>query len=116
MFGGKDMGIDLRNDKLLTFTQAGALIPSRQGKTVHGRTVRRWAKDGIELPDGSILKLATVRVGPRKLVSVAALGRFIDAMTEAAALVTAEREMRRRFFQKSPAPNPFVDVSRSCRA
>ena len=74
-----------------------------------GNASRRYA-------NGSILKLATVRVGPRKLVSVAALGRFIDAMTEAAALVTAEREMRRRFFQKSPAPNPFVDVSRSCRA
>lgn len=72
--------IDIRLERLLTLAQAAKLIPGRQGKALAVSTIHRWALDGV-----CGVQLETVLVGGRKMTSVEALQRFVEARTELAA-------------------------------
>lgn len=88
--------IDLQNEKTLSLTQAAKLLPpGRQGRPVNLSTVFRWIADGVQAPDGSIVRLDAVRLGGRWLTSVEALQRFAEAQTPAPST--------RPTFVKSPA-------------
>jgi hypothetical protein len=56
----------------------------------------RWIADGVQSPDGSIVRLEAVRMGGRWLTSVEALHRFAEAQTPAPST-------RRPAAQPSPA-------------
>jgi hypothetical protein len=66
----------------LSLAEAGRLVPPfRPGRPTNPATIWRWSAKGIRLPDGTVIKLETCRVGGRKMTSRAALGRFILAQT-----------------------------------
>src|SRR5437870_134599 len=46
---------------------------------VRQETIWRWANDGVRTPDGSRVKLETVRFGRRWVSSKAAVRRFVAA-------------------------------------
>lgn len=74
----------LLNETLLSITQASRLLPSRRGNDrVSPCTVWRWLRDGIILPDGTRLRLESVRIGSGYLTSREAIDRFVIAQTEA---------------------------------
>src|SRR5262249_46280993 len=65
---------------LLSLAQAARRFPPyRLGRPVSPSTIWRWINDGVELPDGSIVRLDGVRVAGRWLTSAEAIVRFIEA-------------------------------------
>jgi hypothetical protein len=75
------MIIDLRNETLLTLTQAARMLPnSRRGRPVHLSCIYRWILDGVKTPQGKV-RLEAVRLGGRWLTSAEALQRFAAAQT-----------------------------------
>jgi hypothetical protein len=75
------MSIELRNETLLTLTQAARMLPpSRRGRPVHLSSVYRWILDGVKTPHGKI-RLEAIRLGGRWLTSVEALERFAARQT-----------------------------------
>jgi hypothetical protein len=75
------MSIELRNETLLTLTQAARMLPpSRRGRPVHLSCIYRWILDGVKTPHGKI-RLEAIRLGGRWLTSVEALERFAGAQT-----------------------------------
>lgn len=72
----------LLTETLISFGQAAKRFPPcRQGKPVSPATPFRWAKYGINRPDGTRVKLESIRVGGRWLTSVEALARFCDRLS-----------------------------------
>jgi hypothetical protein len=66
----------------LSLSQAARRFPSaRQGRPVHSSCVWRWAREGVRLPDGYVVRLECARVSGRWLTSEPALERFIAAQT-----------------------------------
>lgn len=75
------MSIDLRNEQLLTLTQAARMLPpSRRGRPVSLSCVYRWILDGVKTPHGRV-RLEAIRAGGRWLSSAEALQRFVEAQT-----------------------------------
>jgi hypothetical protein len=69
--------IDIRNETLLTLSQAARLQPpGRGGRPTHISTVYRWISRGI----GGI-RLDAIRLGGRLLTSREALQRFAEQLT-----------------------------------
>ena len=81
--------IDIGRERLLTLQQAAKLIPGRTGKALHISSIYRWAGAGI-----SGLVLETVQVGGKKMTSVEALQRFIEALTAAPPRPAGDRQGR----------------------
>jgi len=63
------------DEKLLTFAQAAAWLPSRP----HVATLHRWRLKGVHG-----VRLETVRIGGRRYTSQEAISRFVAATTAAA--------------------------------
>lgn len=61
----------------MSFGRAATFVSPRHGKRVHASTVMRWAHDGVIGPDGERIWLATLRVGGRRGVTLAALEEFL---------------------------------------
>ena len=81
--------IDIGRERLLTLQQAAKLIPGRPGKSIHFSSIYRWAGTGI-----SGVVLETVQVGGKKMTSVEALQRFIEASTAATPCPAGDRQGR----------------------
>lgn len=64
----------------MSYAQAATFVPRRNGKRVHASTVMRWANDGVRGPNGERVRLATLRVGGRRLVTLAALEQFLATL------------------------------------
>lgn len=66
----------------ISFAQGARLLPpGRQGRPVSPVTIYRWTKNGVRRPDGTTVKLESVRVGGRWLTSVEALARFSERLS-----------------------------------
>jgi hypothetical protein len=66
----------------LNLAAAAAIFPPYRGeKRVNPSTIYRWIAEGVELPDGSRLRLEARRAGGRWLTSRGAIERFIEAQT-----------------------------------
>ncbi|MGO9109640.1 MAG: DUF1580 domain-containing protein [Thermoguttaceae bacterium] len=89
------------NEKYLTFKQVAQALPGR----VHLSTIHRWRVRGVHG-----VKLATVKIGGRRMVDASSLAHFIEDVTTAAdgqpqpvrtsrqrqrAIEAAERELER---------------------
>src|SRR6516165_5983250 len=74
---------DLFGEKLISFSRAAKLIPPFRGAHTAPSTIYRWCIDGCRLPDGSKLRLESMRVGGRTCTSEEALRRFLVALTAA---------------------------------
>ena len=68
----------------------------RGGRPTHPSTVTRWHKKGIQLPDGSILKLEGVVLNGKPVSSRQALLRFISAQQPNDADTTPIRTPKKR--------------------
>jgi hypothetical protein len=74
--------IDIRNETLIGLRAAARMLPpGRRGRPVTLSCLFRWIVDGVKLSDGSVCRLAGVRMGGRWLTSVEALQRFAEAQT-----------------------------------
>ena len=70
--------IDLDQEDILSFRDATAYLPQRNGRKIHVSSLYRWATRGIR---GVILE--TLQVGGCRYTSKEALQRFSDRLTEA---------------------------------
>jgi hypothetical protein len=71
--------IDTTTERLITFSEAARLIPSRHaGRRVATSTLWRWHNPGV-----SGVRLETVCVGGSRFTSAEALDRFCQAVTAA---------------------------------
>jgi hypothetical protein len=61
----------------MSYAQAATFVPPRNGRRVHASTVMRWGSDGVIGPDGERIRLATLRVGGRRLITLDALEDFL---------------------------------------
>ena len=73
------MATIIDRDDLLTLTEAAKRLPGRP----HRSTLWRWARKGIELPDGSRVHLRVRRLGRWTLVAPEDIDSFSAALTEA---------------------------------
>lgn len=76
---------NLLDEECLSFGQAARRLPSLRGaiatgKGVHPVTLWRWAKRGLNGPDGRKVRLEIVRVGGTNCTSMEALQRFFDRL------------------------------------
>ena len=98
-----EMSIDISSTKYLSFAEAAKLLPGRP----HVSTWHRWRTHGVHG-----VKLATVKIGGRRMVTADDLQRFIEAVTCAAdgqpapvrtsrqrekAIAAAEKQLAREF-------------------
>jgi hypothetical protein len=75
------MGIDLRNETILSLNQAAKMLPpGRRGRPVTLSCLLRWVLDGVNTPMGRV-RLEAIRMGGRWITSVEALERFADQLT-----------------------------------
>ena len=72
------MQIDLRNEKLLSLTDAARAVPAIDGRRPHTSTIWRWCRRGIRG-----IRLEYLRLGHRVVTSEAAIGRFAQRLAEA---------------------------------
>ena len=69
-------------EQTLGLAAAARLFPSlRAGRPVHTRSVWRWVKNGVRLPDGTILKLEAAKTAGYWITSKEAVARFVDRLT-----------------------------------
>ena len=61
----------MTGEKLVSFAEAAAMLPTLHGKRVSTTSVWRWARKGL-----FGVKLEAVRIGARFLTSIEALQRF----------------------------------------
>jgi hypothetical protein len=74
----------------LSLSEAARLFPASRGKgRLHPATIWRWICQGVELSDGSRLRLEAVRLGGRFLTSKEALLRFAAAQNAAGGAASA---------------------------
>lgn len=95
------MAINVFDEQVMRLTEAARLLPkSARGNTVHLSTMHRWIQRGIRCPDGSVVRLESVKVGCTTFTSQEALQRFFDRISGDPNVVTppteSEREMLRR--------------------
>ena len=86
--------IDLDQKNLLSFRDAAAYLPQRNGRRIHVSSLYRWATRGVR----SVI-LGTLQVGGYRFTSKEALQRFADRLTEARTAPEwsgARRPFRRR--------------------
>ncbi len=74
--------IDLRNEAPISLAAAARLLPpGRRGRPVSLSCIFRWIADGVQTPNGDVVRLEAARMGGRWLTSVAALERFAERQT-----------------------------------
>lgn len=71
--------ISLRDEPLLSLTEAANTIPQIDGKRPHPSTIFRWMTDGVR---GGI-RLEFIRLGRRICTTEGAINRFINALADA---------------------------------
>jgi len=76
---------DILSETVLSLAQAARRLPQLRGakatgKGVHPVTLWRWAKKGLNTPNGEKVRLETVRIGGTNCTSRQALQRFIDRL------------------------------------
>jgi hypothetical protein len=62
-------------------TAARSVPPHRQDRPVSTSCIFRWMRDGVKLPDGTVVRLEGIRLGGRWLTSKEALQRFAERQT-----------------------------------
>jgi hypothetical protein len=73
---------DIFTEQHLSISQiADILPPGPTGKKVNFSTVYRWIFRGVRSPAGQLVRLESVRVGGRWLVSREALQRFVEMLS-----------------------------------
>jgi hypothetical protein len=82
---GRKGAVDLDNEEVLSFAQAGRRLPQVRGATatgkgVHPVTLWRWARRGLNGPDGQKVLLEIIRIGGTNCTSVEALERFFNRL------------------------------------
>jgi len=56
---------------------------SLNGRAISRATIARWALNGVRLPDGTVVRLRSVRFGKKLAISENSLNEFITAMSGA---------------------------------
>jgi hypothetical protein len=76
------MSIDVFSENVVSLTQAVKKLPKlRNGKAIHVSTVYRWINAGKQAPDGTIVRLESLKIGGASCTSTEALQRFFDRLT-----------------------------------
>jgi hypothetical protein len=73
----------LVHESLISLAQAAKRIPPYRGRQTNPSAIFRWLRDGVRLPDGSVLRLEGLRLCGRWLTSLEALTRFFMAQDAA---------------------------------
>lgn len=68
---------------------AGLFAPTEGGRHVHVQTLRKWARDGVRLPDGRRVRLGTVKVGRRRCTTLDAVAAFVEELNTGDGRATA---------------------------
>lgn len=69
--------IDLLSERVISFTDATAVLPRRRaGRKPHVATLYRWAQKGCRG-----VRLETIQIGGTKCTSVEALQRFFERLS-----------------------------------
>ena len=68
----------LRNEDLVTFSQAAARLPAFNGRRIHASTFWRWVTKGV----GGV-QLEARRLGGRYVTSLEAIERFSERLADA---------------------------------
>ena len=72
------MSIDISSERLITLEEAAALLPGRApGTTIHPFTISLYTTRGKK---GH--KLETLLAGPRRVTSIEAVQRFLEAISQ----------------------------------
>jgi hypothetical protein len=76
----------IEREELYTFAELACKLPAVQGgERPTAKAVRRWAGKGLKIRgSGEVIRLESVRLGPRRLSSVEAVYRFLDRLNQAA--------------------------------
>jgi hypothetical protein len=70
------------DEQLMSPAEIARMFPPRRaGRPIHATTVTRWIVDGVELPDGTRIRLDGVRCGSHWWSSREALNRFCAAQS-----------------------------------
>ena len=78
----RPLPIDLSTETLIGLPAAANRLPAyRGGRPVSPSTLWRWIFTGVQLPDGSRVRLEAIRLGRRWLTSLEAIARFSAAQT-----------------------------------
>lgn len=76
------MAIDVFSEHVVGFREAVTRLPRvRDGRKMHVATLYRWAKTGKSCPDGSVVRLETIKIGSSTCTSLEALQRFFERLT-----------------------------------
>ena len=67
---------NLMSENLLSLSQAAARIPPYRGKRTNPSTIYRWITKGVRRPDGSVIRLESIRIAARRLTTIEAMERF----------------------------------------
>jgi hypothetical protein len=80
-----DLLSEIQTGQGLSISAAGRGFPGHRGNnSIDPSTIFRWIKKGARAVDGTVVKLAALRVGGRWLTSKSAVARFVEALTAAA--------------------------------
>ena len=69
-------------DRLLSETLVSLADAASWLGGVHVSAILRWMKKGAKRPDGSVVKLESVRQGRKVMTSAEAIGRFVQAQNQ----------------------------------
>ena len=67
----------LKDETVVTFSEAAATLPKLNGRKLHASTLWRWARKGLKG-----VKLETRRLGGRFVTSLEALDRFSEKLAK----------------------------------
>lgn len=91
--------IDIRNETVLSLTDAGRHLPRRRaGKRPHVATLYRWVQHGVRG-----VKLEAIQVGGTLCTSLEALQRFCERLTGADSAQPQTTRTRKRAIEKAEA-------------
>jgi hypothetical protein len=81
-FSGDLMTTSLFSEKAMSLASVAKAVPFRIGEyRVTTTSLWRWATSGGQARPGEVLRLEAVRIGGRWVTSVAAVERFVQALT-----------------------------------
>lgn len=63
----------------MSLSQAARKFRDSSGRALHPSTLSRWAKNGVKLANGAVLKLESARIAGKIVMSWQALMRFLEA-------------------------------------
>lgn len=101
----------LECEKVLSLSDLARALPMVSGKRIHQSTIWRWALKGSRG-----VKLEALKLGSRYLSSLEAVERYGRAVSEASAVILAERQSLRQQSAKSLADSAKAEAPKPSSA